>query len=61
VPTASTSAATPGRAQLTNEVEKALRRRLDARPLASASAFIDHYRCFWEGSLEQLARYLEDE
>lgn len=34
---------------------------LDARPLASASAFLDHYRCFWEESLEQLARYLEDE
>jgi DNA-binding transcriptional ArsR family regulator len=35
--------------------------QLEARPLASASAFIEHYRGFWEDTLEQLARYLEAE
>lgn len=35
--------------------------QLDARPLETASAFIEHYRVFWEENLEQLAQYLEEE
>lgn len=34
---------------------------LDARPLATAAAFIDRYRVFWTDTLAELARYLEDE
>ncbi len=34
---------------------------LDARPLERAGEFIEHYRAFWEGTLEQLARYLEED
>jgi DNA-binding transcriptional ArsR family regulator len=33
---------------------------LTARPLDDASAFIDHYRSFWDDTLDQLARYVED-
>jgi DNA-binding transcriptional ArsR family regulator len=33
--------------------------QLDGRPLQSASEFIEHYRIFWESSLDQLAEYLE--
>ncbi len=35
--------------------------QLDGRPLEAASDFIAQYRTFWENSLEQLARYLEDD
>ena len=34
---------------------------LDARPLATAGQFIEHYRAFWQDSLDELARYLEAE
>jgi len=34
---------------------------LDARPLSAASEFITRYRAFWEDTLDQLARYLEDD
>src|SRR5207302_9594907 len=37
------------------------RLRLDARPLSAASAWLDHYRVFWEDALESLAHYLEDD
>ena len=30
------------------------------RPLEDAGVFIDRYRAFWEDTLEQLARYVED-
>ena len=33
---------------------------LDARPLAAAGEFIEHYRAFWADTLDELARYLED-
>lgn len=33
---------------------------LDARPLAAAGEFIEHYRVFWADTLDQLARYLEE-
>jgi DNA-binding transcriptional ArsR family regulator len=36
-----------------------LRCYLSSEPLDEASAFIDHYRSFWQGSLEQLAEYVE--
>lgn len=32
---------------------------LNARPLETAEAWLNRYRRFWEGSLEQLARYAE--
>jgi DNA-binding transcriptional ArsR family regulator len=32
---------------------------LDARPLAEIETWLDHYRRFWNGSLESLARYVE--
>jgi DNA-binding transcriptional ArsR family regulator len=34
---------------------------IDARPLLSASEFIERYRIFWEDTLEQLAAYIEGE
>ena len=34
---------------------------LDAAPLADAVGWLTRYRVFWEGNLEQLATYLEDE
>jgi len=33
--------------------------RIDARPLARASAFVEGYREMWEGALDRLAAYLE--
>jgi len=32
---------------------------LDARPLREAADWVGHYRAFWEGRLDALARYLE--
>lgn len=32
---------------------------LTATPLNGASEFIDHYRSFWDSTLEQLAEYVE--
>ena len=34
---------------------------LEPAPLQHAQAWIDHYRKFWEGSLDALAAYLETE
>jgi DNA-binding transcriptional ArsR family regulator len=34
---------------------------LDAGPLRDVEAWLSHYRKFWEGTLESLARYVEDE
>jgi len=34
--------------------------RLRAEPMKDASAWIEHYRQFWEAQLDSLARYLED-
>jgi DNA-binding transcriptional ArsR family regulator len=31
-----------------------------ASPLDDASAFIEHYRSFWQNNLEQLAHFVED-
>jgi DNA-binding transcriptional ArsR family regulator len=36
------------------------RLRLEAAPLREASDWIEKYRQFWEGSLDGLARYLEN-
>jgi DNA-binding transcriptional ArsR family regulator len=36
-----------------------LRCHLTPAPLSDAGAFIDHYRAFWEGTLDELARYVE--
>jgi DNA-binding transcriptional ArsR family regulator len=33
--------------------------RLRAQPMKLAAAWIEHYRQFWEGQLDSLARYLE--
>ncbi len=33
--------------------------RLDARPLQTAATFLARYRPFWEGTLDELARYVE--
>lgn len=35
--------------------------RLDARPMLEAADWIETNRVFWEGSLDNLARYLEGE
>ena len=32
---------------------------LDASPLRGAADWVEHYRDFWEGRLDALARYLE--
>jgi DNA-binding transcriptional ArsR family regulator len=32
---------------------------LDAGPLRDAADWVEHYRAFWEGRLDALARYLE--
>lgn len=32
---------------------------LDAKPLEGANGWVAHYRRFWEGSLDRLARYAE--
>jgi DNA-binding transcriptional ArsR family regulator len=34
---------------------------LDLEPLKTAEAWLRHYRRFWEGNLEALARYVEGE
>ncbi|HEY1534484.1 MAG TPA: metalloregulator ArsR/SmtB family transcription factor [Polyangiaceae bacterium] len=36
-----------------------LRCYLTSEPLEDAGAFIEHYRSFWHGTLEQLAEYVE--
>jgi DNA-binding transcriptional ArsR family regulator len=33
--------------------------RLEAKPLREAQAWIDRYRKFWEGNLDQFEKYLE--
>jgi DNA-binding transcriptional ArsR family regulator len=35
-------------------------RRLEAAPLAQATAWLDQYRAFWEASLDRLQRYAEE-
>jgi DNA-binding transcriptional ArsR family regulator len=35
--------------------------RLDAKPLRQAAQWVDEYRKFWQGSLDRLAEYLENE
>ena len=37
------------------------RLELNPAPIRRASDWIDHYRKFWEGSLDSLAAYLENE
>ncbi|MDH3475086.1 MAG: metalloregulator ArsR/SmtB family transcription factor [Rhodospirillales bacterium] len=45
---------------LTREKDGRIHRcRLEAAPMKQAANWIDDYRSFWEGQLEQLARYLE--
>ena len=34
--------------------------RLEAGPLAEVSDWVEHYRCFWEQSLDRLDRYLRE-
>jgi DNA-binding transcriptional ArsR family regulator len=34
--------------------------RLEAEPLKSASEWLEHYRAFWEQSLDRLETYLHD-
>ena len=34
--------------------------RLEARPLEEASAWVDQYRVFWEGSFDRLDEYLKE-
>ena len=34
--------------------------KLRARPLKEAASWIDHYRRFWEGSLDRLDHYLRE-
>ncbi|MHB8454629.1 MAG: ArsR/SmtB family transcription factor [Acidiferrobacterales bacterium] len=34
--------------------------RLEAKPLQEVSNWVEHYRCFWEQSLERLEDYLKD-
>ncbi len=34
--------------------------RLEARPLAEATGWLEHYRRFWEGSFERLDELLEE-
>ena len=33
--------------------------KLEAAPMRRAASWIEHYRKFWEGSLDNLARHLE--
>jgi DNA-binding transcriptional ArsR family regulator len=35
--------------------------RLDAEPLRQAAQWVEEYRKFWQGSLDRLAQYLENE
>jgi DNA-binding transcriptional ArsR family regulator len=50
------------RAGLISQAQDAQRRprRLQARPLAEASGWLDKYREFWEGQFEQLDALLEE-
>jgi hypothetical protein len=32
--------------------------RLDASPLKNVSAWVEHYRCYWEQSFDRLDTYL---
>jgi DNA-binding transcriptional ArsR family regulator len=34
--------------------------RLEPRPLKDVAAWVDHYRCFWEQSLDRLDEYLKE-
>lgn len=34
--------------------------RLEAKPLREVSDWVEHYRCFWEQSLDRLEGYLKD-
>lgn len=34
---------------------------LEAAPMKDAVDWLDHYRAFWEGQLDSLARYLNEE
>jgi DNA-binding transcriptional ArsR family regulator len=34
--------------------------RLDAAPMRDAAAWVERYRVFWKGQLDQLARYMEE-
>ena len=34
--------------------------QLEAKPLKQAAEWVEEYRKFWEGSLDRLAEYLED-
>lgn len=34
--------------------------KLEAEPLKDAAAWLDHYRRFWEGSLDRLEVYLQE-
>jgi hypothetical protein len=34
---------------------------LRAEPLKNVEAWLRHYRRFWEGTLDSLARYVEDD
>jgi DNA-binding transcriptional ArsR family regulator len=34
---------------------------LEAKPLETARELLDRYRAFWEGTLDELARYVEEE
>jgi len=34
--------------------------RLEAAPLRGATEWLEHYRRFWSGSLDRLARFLKD-
>ncbi len=34
--------------------------KLQAKPMKEAQAWIDRYRKFWEGNLDQFEKYLED-
>jgi DNA-binding transcriptional ArsR family regulator len=37
------------------------RMHLNPRALRPAARFIDHYRVFWEDTLDQLAKFVEDD
>lgn len=51
------------RAGLVRRVQegRTTRCELVAEPMQEAAQWIDQYRAFWEGRLEALARYVEDE
>jgi DNA-binding transcriptional ArsR family regulator len=35
--------------------------RLDAAPMRDAATWVERYRAFWEGQLDQLAHYMEEQ